>query len=71
MALEKSKSHLADTYGKPLIGDRQATITPAEEDNTVTGTFDDEEVKAIVDALAGTINEIIDVLIAHGLIEAS
>ena len=45
----------------------QTEPTAASENNTVTETFDNVEVKAIVDGLGAKINEVIAALVAAGV----
>ena len=60
--LSKSKSQLADSADKPMIGERQAAITAA----ATSGVYADDD-----DDLVAAINAIITALEAHGLIESN
>lgn len=71
-------SKLADTYGRPQVGDRQAavadtvdalngaTLTGATLTTSATPTVD--ELEACVGVLGGKVNAILAVLRLHGLI---
>jgi hypothetical protein len=69
MGCPAEKSKLADTFDVPQIGDAQATIADAAAAVTLNATFSNAEVEAAIEASNATVNEIIAVLKAHGLIK--
>jgi hypothetical protein len=81
MALNKANSQLADKDQNPLIGAAQANIavvTDALDGATLTGTElttsgtpTVDELETAVGVLGGKVNEILAVLVAHGLTKAS
>lgn len=69
---KKGDSQLADSAGKPMVGDQQTTIVELTDSTTGTAgdTVDDAtvSVKDDIASLAAKINAILQVLAAHGLI---
>ena len=69
----KTASQMADSTGKPMIADQQATIADAVVAHSITDVAADLsaanelELEGFLDALGGKINDIIAVLDAHGL----
>ena len=64
----KTESQLADSTGKPMITDQQATIADASVAHALNATFSDTEVEAALNALGTKINSILTVLEAHGFV---
>lgn len=69
--ITKETSQMADGSGNPLIGVAQSHIADAEVAHDLNASFSDTEAEAALDALGETINAILLVLEAHGLVKAS
>lgn len=65
----KSESQLADANDNAMIGAQQSHIADAETSHDLNSTFSDTEAEAALNALGTTINSILAVLEAHGLVK--